>query len=74
LPFDLAGIFDWETALYAVSERKGERRIVAYGMLQEKLHVIVFTRDGFLMRVISLRRANRKEAKLYEEARSRDDR
>lgn len=46
-----------------------EERYIAIGMtLNEKLLFVVFTIRGSVIRVISARRANKKERRLYEEA------
>ncbi|MBS0414485.1 MAG: BrnT family toxin [Proteobacteria bacterium] len=34
----------------------------------ERLYVVVFVQRGEVMRIISLRKANRREVKLYDEA------
>lgn len=58
--------FDMESALIEENERNGEMRWIAYGDLDDRLHVLVFTvRDG-LIRAISLRKANRREQKLVQ--------
>ena len=36
------------------------------GFLDDKLHVLVFTKRGDVIWVISLRRANKREVKRYE--------
>ena len=68
LPFDLTAEFDWETALYVEDVRHvyPERRFVALGYLDERLHVICFTPIKGGIRVISFRKANLREAKRYE--------
>lgn len=44
----------------------GERRIKAFGMLGGRLHVCVYTvRVGEVRRIISLRRANRREVRRW---------
>lgn len=43
----------------------GERREVAYGLINHRLHVCVFTRRGERLRIISLRRANGRERRAY---------
>ena len=60
--------FDWSTALIVVDDREdyGELRMKALGLIGERLHVVVFTERGDTIRVISLRKANRREAKAYE--------
>lgn len=70
LPFDLVAEFDWTTALIAASDRRGESRFFAIGYIGNRLHVLVFKKNRTAVRVISLRRANKKEVKRYEKARS----
>lgn len=69
LPFDLAADFDWETALYSEDIRHtySERRFVALGYLEERLHVLCFTPIQGGVRVISFRKANSREVKRYEQ-------
>jgi uncharacterized DUF497 family protein len=76
LPFSLVGsAFDWSTALVAEDCRRnyGERRFQAIGFLNIRLHVIVFTPVEGRIRVISLRRANEREAKRYESKHERKE-
>ena len=68
LSFELAAEFDWENALVVPSDRYGEARYFALGLIGSKLHALAFTKRGQNLRVISLRRANGKEVKLYEKA------
>jgi hypothetical protein len=70
LPFALAAEFDWTTALIAASDRRGESRFFAIGYIGNRLHALVFKTNRTAIRVISLRRANKKEVKRYEKARS----
>jgi uncharacterized DUF497 family protein len=67
ISFDRVVDFDFETALFDVDDRRdyGETRIRAIGMLDGRLHVIVFTAVEGGIRVISLRRANKREVKRY---------
>ncbi len=67
IAFDSAEDFDWSTALIAEDMRQDylERRYQAIGMIDEHLHMLVFTpRDG-AVHVISLRRANKRERSRY---------
>ena len=68
LPFDRAVDFDWEDAVIIPDTRKSypEDRFIAVGYLYCRLHVLCFTpiKDGF--RVISFRKANRREALRHE--------
>jgi uncharacterized protein len=71
ISFDKASEFDFSSATFDRDSRKdyGEIRTLALGYIGETLHALVFTvRDGAI-RVISLRRANRKERDKYEIAR-----
>ena len=69
LPFDRAAEFDWETAIYEEDTRRdyGERRVVAIGFLEGRLHVLCFTPIEGGARIISFRKANRREVKAYEQ-------
>ena len=60
--------FDFETAVRVEDLRKdyGEQRIVAYGYIGNRLHVLCFKPlGGINIRVISLRKANKREEKSY---------
>ena len=73
LSFRRAEDFDWSTAVIESDRRKeyGEPRFRAYGFLDGRLHALVFTHRDDDIRVLSLRRANRREQVAYvEEARS----
>lgn len=75
LPFDKAAEFDWETASIIEDERRnyGERRFRAFGFIGDRLHAMVFTpREGGI-RVISLRKANQREVKSYEQETQSDE-
>jgi len=69
LSFDRAVDFDWETAIYCEDERTDypETRIIALGFLGMRLHVICFTLIDGGVRIISFRKANRREVRYYEE-------
>jgi uncharacterized DUF497 family protein len=70
LPFSLVERFDWETALIAVDDRReyGEVRYQALGLIDGRLHALVFTTRGSTVHVISLRKANRREQQGHEKA------
>lgn len=67
LSFERAENFDWATALVLTDDRReyGELRYRAFGFLDERLHALVFTVRGDAVRIISLRRANKREIKRY---------
>ena len=69
LSFALAAELDWEAALIVEDTRHdyGELRLRVLALLQGRLHAVVVTPRKDELRVISLRKANRKEEKLYEQ-------
>lgn len=77
LPFERADEFDWDTALIIEDTRRdyGEPRFRAFGFIGDRMHALVFTPREGGVRVISLRKANRREERNYEkETESRDGR
>jgi len=70
LPFEWVEEFDWETAITSQDERYPypEPRFITMGYLGERLHVICFTPiDSKTVRIISFRKANKREVTKYEE-------
>lgn len=65
--FDAVAGFDWDTADILEDSRKdyGEERFIAYGLIEDRLHCLVFTIRTPRVRVISLRRANKREVRDY---------
>jgi uncharacterized DUF497 family protein len=63
----LAGKLDWEAALVWIDERfeYGETRMIALAPETETLYCVAFVDRGSVRRIISLRRANRREVKYY---------
>lgn len=47
----------------------GEERFVVTGVLDRRLHVMIVAPRAQFMRVVSLRRANQREVRRYEQAR-----
>lgn len=70
LSFERAAEFEFESALFEADTRRdyGEARIRAFGYLDGRLHVLVFVETTGGIRVISLRKTNRREVKRYEQA------
>ena len=70
LSFELVAEFDWDSALAVADRRRdhGERRVRAIGYVGPRLHVVVFVPLVHGVRVISFRRANRRETTLYGQA------
>lgn len=67
LDFEDVARMDWEQVTVLEDPRfaYGEKRFWAFGMLDGHLHLVAFTRREHSVRVISFRRANRKERKSY---------
>jgi uncharacterized DUF497 family protein len=67
LSFTLASQFEWSTSIISADLRHdyGEARYLAMGFLEERLHVLVFTPREQAVHIISLRRANSREVRLY---------
>lgn len=70
----LAGMIDWHEVLCFVDDRAdyGEVREVGYTVIADRLHIVVFVQRGDTMRIISLRKANKRELKDYDEATQSD--
>lgn len=68
ISFEAAEQFEWDTALVAEDLRKeyGERRFLALGLIEGRLHAMVYTPRAGKVHVISLRKANRREVRRYE--------
>jgi uncharacterized DUF497 family protein len=66
----LAAELDWEAALVWADERfeYGESRLIALAPRTGVLYYVAFVDRGRARRIISLRRANRREVKHYVEA------
>ena len=58
---------DWDEVTILKDRRftYGERRYWAFGMFEGRLHMVAFTRQANVIRVISFRRASRKERMRY---------
>jgi uncharacterized protein len=63
LPFDRAADFDFETAVIISRIRDGDIRRLAIGYLDDRLRVLCYFPQSDGIRVISFRKANRREAK-----------
>lgn len=70
VPSDLA-LFLFEGPHKAIADDRrnyGEQRFRAYGVVNERLFVCVFTMRGGAIRVISLRKVNRREQNAYHQS------
>lgn len=70
LSFDRAADFEFEAALIVVDTRRdyGETRYRALGLLAGRVHALVFVETDDGIRVISFRKANKREVKIYEKS------
>ncbi len=68
LSFERVREFDFDTALFEIDERfdYGETRIRALGFIKKRLYALVFVEIENGIRVISFRKANKREVKQYE--------
>ena len=61
--------FEWGDAVIISNDRHGEVRFVAYGYINNRLHVVVYTiKTNITRRVISIRKANPREMRTYAKA------
>ncbi len=67
LSLRIAAELDWESALVWIDQREeyGEMRMIALAPKTAILYYVAFVDRGQVRRVISLRRANRREVKHY---------
>lgn len=63
---DVAG-FEWDNSITRADDRRnyGEDRFISYGMLNNRLHVLVWTQRNGNVRPISFRKANAREREFY---------
>lgn len=76
LSFNAVEYFEWNSAIIVEDNRAdyGEKRYRALGMINDRLHGIAFVIRRKKIRVISLRKANKREEKQYEETRQKQPR
>lgn len=65
LSFERAADFDFATAIFNTEVRNGETRRIAVGYLNKRLHLLCYIPQPDGIRVISFRKTNKREAKLY---------
>ena len=75
LPFELAADLDWDAA-HTIEDRRrsyGETRYLAFAPMNGRLHVVCYCIRGEAFRIISFRKANRREEKFYAEEKAAAD-
>lgn len=70
LPFERAAELAWDRALAFADHRHdyGEQRIVALAPMEGRLYVVCYVMRGQVRRIISFRKANKREEQAYEQA------
>jgi uncharacterized protein len=65
----VAAAFEWDDAITWTDERQdyGENRVAGIGYIGDRLFYVVFVDRGEERRIISLRKANKREVKRYAE-------
>jgi uncharacterized DUF497 family protein len=68
LSFEHVLEFDFKTAQFAIDNRRdyGQVRYRALGLIDQRLHALVFVEITGGIRVISFRKSNKREIKQYE--------
>jgi len=68
LSFELTANLDWASSITFEDIRKvyGERRFITLARLNERLHVVCYALITDGIRVISFRKANKREVRNYE--------
>jgi uncharacterized DUF497 family protein len=68
ISLEQASEFDWVGAFNVEDVRRdyGERRFQAFGLIGARVHVLVYTPREGRLQVISLRKANKREVRRYE--------
>jgi hypothetical protein len=57
--------WQWVWVIEDARYNYGERRMVGYAPIGARVYSVVFTRRDEVLRIISLRKANRREVRLY---------
>ena len=67
--FEDTHALDWDTAIFKLDARKdyGEERFVAYVLKGTRLYAVCFTERGAFTRILSYRKANKREELYYAE-------
>ena len=76
LPFDLTESLEWDAA-HTIEDRRrdyGERRQLAFVPLRGRLHVVCYCLRGDARRIISFRKANKREEQFYAQEKAALDR
>lgn len=69
--FEIIRKFDWASSISIPDERFREKRYLALGLIFRRLYALAYTVRNNKIRVISLRKANKREVRKYESYLSR---
>lgn len=69
LRFESVRFLDWDSALFKEDSRHdyGETRYIAYAMKKERLYIVCLTFREDSLRILSFRKANKREVAYYEQ-------
>jgi uncharacterized protein len=67
IAFEAVLRFEWDSAVVEIDDREdyGELREMATSFIGSTLHVVIFTERHGIFRIISLRKATKKEKQIY---------
>jgi uncharacterized DUF497 family protein len=70
LPFKLAAELEWRKAIISTDDRfmYGEERLIAFAPMRGRLYAICYVQRGRVRRIVSFRKANKREERLYAKA------
>ena len=70
IPLTEAHRVEWDTLWFKEDVRRdyNETRMIGYAYIGLRLHCVIYTDRGEVRRIISLRKANKRELKSYAEA------
>jgi len=70
LPFELAAEIEWRKAVISIDDRfmYGEERRIAFAPMKGRLYAVCYVLRGKKRRIISFRKANKQEERLYAKA------
>ena len=74
LDFESVRMFDWDSAIYSEDTRSdyGETRYIAFGFIGSNFVCLAYTIRNTSLRVVSLRKANARERKVYNAIHAND--
>ena len=70
LPFELAAELEWRKAVIFTDDRfmYGEERLIAFAPMRGRLYAVCYVQRGRVRRIVSFRKANKREERLYAKA------